>query len=225
MLNFLLNLFFPVSCVGCGRNGCVICEKCLDSIPVLERQECPCCRKLSDFGKLCCGEFYFDNLIVCSRYDKKGLLKRLIENFKYTYDIDTAEILSSFFDRQKDVLYKFFDQWCVVPVPLHSSRLRERGFNQSEILAEYFCEKFSFPMSCALVRDIKTEKQMSLSRAERLLNVKNAFSVCGDLAAKNFILIDDVCTTGATLNECAKALKMAGATKVSAVVLARGDFN
>lgn len=234
MLKFLLNLFFPISCVGCEKNGCVICDKCLNSISTIENQQCPTCRKFSDFGKFCSDDCrnrllldkcFFDNLIVCSRYDKNGLLKRLIENFKYTYNVNTAEILGSFFDRQKGFMYNFFDQWCVVPVPLHASRLRERGFNQSEILAKNFCEKFNLPLSCVLIRDLKTEKQMSLSRDERLINVKNAFSVCEKLVFKNFVLIDDVCTTGSTLNECAKVLKLAGASKVSAVVLARGDFN
>lgn len=112
----------------------------------------------------------------------------------------------------------------VVSVPLHPRRLRFRGFNQSEILAETFAQHFEIPLLLILKRTRYTQPQVQLSREERLHNVRDAFQlVCGkNLSGKTIILIDDVCTTLATLEECSKVLKSAGAEAVHALVLGRG---
>ena len=117
-------------------------------------------------------------------------------------------------------------------VPLHNRRLRERGFNQSQLLAENLVEflnkegqNFIFPPKQILARSKKTESQTQLSRPDRAKNVEDAFAVdaaqAGLIQGQNILLIDDVCTSSATLNECARALKAAGAGTVSGLTLAR----
>jgi ComF family protein len=112
----------------------------------------------------------------------------------------------------------------IVPVPLHPSRLRAREFNQSLLIADRLGRHLMRPVSCTdFIRLFATEPQTSLTRQERLRNLRRAFMVrtAETFAGLRVLLIDDVFTTGTTLNECAKALRSAGAASVSAVTLAR----
>jgi ComF family protein len=112
----------------------------------------------------------------------------------------------------------------IVPVPLHPSRLRDRGFNQSLLLADHLGRHLGRPVSTTeLIRTVATEPQTSLTRSARIRNLRRAFVVRHTEAfgGRNVLLIDDVFTTGTTLNECAKALRSAGAAMVSALTLAR----
>lgn len=229
MLKKILNLLFPLACLGCSKPNTQICDNCLKNIRTLEHQECPTCRKPSIRGEFCSENCknsllnetaYFDNLIVCSRYDKKGVLKKLIEELKYHYSEETALILANFL-KEKLKLLKTENQ-IIIPVPLHSKRIKERGFNQAEALLKAINEK----QTKALKRIVNTEKQAHLNKSERLKNVKDAFATnekyINEIQNNHIILIDDVCTTGATLNECAKVLKEKGAGNITALVLARG---
>jgi ComF family protein len=112
----------------------------------------------------------------------------------------------------------------ILPVPLHGRRLYERGFNQALLLADRIGSRFSLPVCYDnLVRIRPTRPQVELSGRDRVKNVAGAFSLIAPLAVKNcrVLLIDDVFTTGATMNECAKVLKRAGAAHVAALTLAR----
>lgn len=248
----LLNFVFPVSCLGCKSKSVIVCDSCLSGIPLLEHQVCPLCRRKSEFGAVCfeClkdsgrfGErFFFDNLIVCSRYDKNGLLKKLIERFKYKYSEELGGALGGILVRQMRCLNNFFDQvsgsvgeetgvlaenFFFVPVPLHKKRLKDRGFNQAGLLSSFVAQAFGVSVFKPLVRVINTTQQAHLDREGRLKNLKNAFSIKrgfeSQIKGKSIILVDDVCTTGSTLNECSKILKNAGVKKIIALVLARGD--
>jgi len=112
----------------------------------------------------------------------------------------------------------------IIPVPLHPTRLRAREFNQSLLLADQLSRHLARPVSATnLVRTAATDPQTTLSRQERLRNLRNAFEIRRppDLSGKRILLIDDVFTTGATLNECARSLRNAGAGPVFALTLAR----
>ncbi len=110
----------------------------------------------------------------------------------------------------------------VVPVPLHSKRLAERGFNQAQFLGGRVAKEMGWPLEHFLYRSRETKTQTNLTREQRRMNVSSAFACKGDVAGKNILLVDDVITTGATLEECAKVLKRAGAKRVKALVVARG---
>lgn len=110
----------------------------------------------------------------------------------------------------------------VIPVPLHTERLQQRGYNQSALLAETLCDIVGLPLYDNLIyRTRSTRPQVGLTHAERLQNVADAFAATPDVAGKQWLLVDDVCTTGATLEGCAAALWAKGALQVWAVVLAR----
>lgn len=241
----ILSVIFPLNCLGCNQSGLLVCEKCLNSIDSLEFQECPGCRRRSVRG-IFCGEkcrqrlfadgCCFNQLIVCSRYDKNGLLKKIIERFKYKFTEELSGVLSGMIVLQAEKLFKKNDQdsakmavetW-IVPVPLHKKRRKERGYNQAELLSLGLVDSFGWKIVRLLKRTFYTQPQAHLSRKERLKNLKDAFvlrkGVDGSfLAGKRIVLTDDVCTTGSTLNECAKVLKKAGAEEIVALVLARGD--
>lgn len=113
---------------------------------------------------------------------------------------------------------------CVIPVPLHANRLKERGFNQSEIISRPIAEKAAVPLYAnALIRIKETKPQFSLRKRDRILNVKNAFIAgCPDtIKGKQVLLVDDIYTTGSTVNECKKCLLNSGAQSVNCAVLSR----
>jgi ComF family protein len=111
----------------------------------------------------------------------------------------------------------------IVPVPLHASRLRERGYNQSTLLAQQLSHTSGLPLvESALKRIRATSPQVTLNAAERKINVSNAFEASGDIVqGRQVLLVDDVCTTGATLGSSSVALRQAGAASVWAITLAR----
>jgi ComF family protein len=239
LFSYLLSLIFPTSCLGCNTKSVLLCRRCFYTISLLESQECPGCRCTRQYGEFCprcskLGGWYFDSLIVCSKYDKSGLLQKIIKTFKYKFSKELAVYLGDLLIRcvdrpesrsERSELYTFFEQLfnegaLVVPVPLHKKRLKDRGFNQAKILAEFLGR----PVRELLFRKINTPHQARCSRQERLKNLNNAFCVRpGVESVSKVILVDDVCSTGSTLNECAKVLKEAGVSYIACIVLARGD--
>lgn len=154
---------------------------------------------------------FFDNLLLRGRVLKPGLSSGVDwKNFKRAANLPLA-------------ILNFKDD-LIVPVPLAKKRLRWRGFNQAEILAEIFSKKFNLEINSRdLIRVKHRKAQAKLNEASRLKNVKNCFAWQGEnLNKRNIVLIDDVVTTGATLNECAKILKASGAGEVWGLVVAKG---
>jgi ComF family protein len=145
--------------------------------------------------------------------------------FKYNARINLAKPLSQLMINFTNNYLKPGKFDIILPVPLHRNRLRERGFNQSELLAKNLARSTNMPIEPKALRRIKpTIAQAGLSRAKRFANLKAAFRVdkSSAVAGKKLLLIDDVFTTGSTLGECAKALLKAKAESVDALVLARG---
>ncbi len=211
----IIDVFFPRLCVGCGVEGGYLCKCCRIELEILQKQECPRCRSYSIDGEFCCeNDFYFDQLIVALRYRKNGLLKKLLVLFKYKYAKDLVSFLAGF-------LIKWLKEgWILVPIPLDDRKLKQRGFNQSELLALELGNVWN-----CLERQVNPKRQAELGRQERLNNLKGLFSLRSgfDLKGKKIILIDDVATTCTTLNECSKVLKQAGAESICGLVLGRGS--
>ena len=136
-------------------------------------------------------------------------------NLKYNGNKYVAEYLAA--------LISIPPEWaidCVVPIPLHKKRYRVRGFNQSELIARHICSSYDLCLrNDILVRTVNTFQQAMLSREERIKNVIGAFAVKGDCRGLNVLLVDDVCTTGGTITECAKALKATGCSSVYAATV------
>ena len=211
MLDFILDFLFPKKCVGCNEEGSYFCEKCCNEIdfcqPVLVRMKA---------GPL-------EGVVAAGKY--QGTLKEAIHIFKYEKVKDLADSLSEILAkvlRNKNI--DFLQEYSFIPVPLFSKKEKERGFNQSELHLDALKEKINIkcvPQALEKIKD--TLPQMSLKRKERGKNLFGAFAVKDrrEVRGKNIVLLDDVMTTGATLHECAKVLRRAGAKKVFGLILAR----
>lgn len=165
-----------------------------------------------------------DKIFLAGDYEDK-ILHRLIIKYKYNFLKPLGKILARFliiFWNFQSLNHNDFN-FLIIPIPLSKKRLRWRGFNQAEIIAAEFSNYFGYELNLDLKREKHTPPQATLKENERLKNIKSAFTWRGEnLNGRTVILIDDVITTGATLNEAALVLKMAGAHEVCALVLAKG---
>ena len=158
---------------------------------------------------------------IMSPFEYTGSLRQAILDFKFKNHWAYAPLLA---DMMKEYLdsYSIWDEFdYIIPFPLHESRIKERGYNQSELLAVHVSEYLSIPMRTDMLFRIRaTKRQSSLKRIDRVLNVKDAFDCKTDLSGKKILLFDDICTTGNTLQFCASALEDAGAQNICALTLA-----
>lgn len=156
-------------------------------------------------------------------FDYGGALANAIHRFKYVPRADLARPLGDLLVRGvPDAVARPPD--LVVPVPLHPARLVERGFNQAALLARPVARRLGARLGPRLLERVRdTPRQAQLDRVRRATNLVGAFRVRGDVAGRHVLLVDDVRTTGATLTECARALRSAGAGRVTTLVLAAVD--
>jgi len=222
----LLDLVYPPFCVVCGEAGeDHLCAKCVEKIDLIGKQHCRTCGMPTEhFRCTDCEvrEYTFENAASAGVYD--GVLRKAIHSLKYDRRAMLAGPLADLMARCYPDTYLSGRVDVVVPVPIHSSRLVERGFNQARELAEGFARKVRLPVADgALVKTRRTRHQVDLPQDERYVNVKGVFFVKrpAQIAGKRVLLIDDVFTTGSTLNESAQALRDAGAASVCAYTLAR----
>lgn len=229
----LINLIYPLHCAACARpldpiNKERVCKGCLERIRQNPKPYCRKCGRSTDKGNSICAEcrktkLDFDRAWAACLYE--GPMKELIHSLKYngvlSLSTTLSRIINSFIMENSEILNGID---IVTYVPLHSNRMRKRGFNQSLILASNLSKEFAIPLSHALFKAASTRNQNELTRDERLVNLDGAFKLKSgmDLTGVKVLLIDDVMTTGATLSECAKVLKNAGAKVVRCLTLARG---
>ena len=219
-----LELLFPRECVGCGRKGTLLCPSCRVSLVRNPLPNCQKCAAPIQRGYLCsrCREAQHHLDGVHSPYLFEGTMRECIHRLKYRHLRGLAQPLAELLAETTretsipgDVL---------VPVPLHSGRERYRGYNQSALLARELGRLTGLSVDSRLL--LRTKASGAQARAsgieERRRNVEGAFACpAGVAAGKRIILLDDVCTTGATLESCARALKNGGATLVWALTLAK----
>ena len=229
------DVLFPPLCLACSEvlaSGPqdVFCPECRRQITFITGSCCPVCGIIfpdSPSGNHLCGTClekkpWFTSARAAVAYD--GVILDAIHQFKYGRNITTGAALARLlagFDFA-DINLGIFD--AIVPVPLHIKRLRERGFNQSLILARALGKKYSMDVDFSLLKRHKfTLTQTGLDKKEREKNISGAFvAVLPErIQNRNLILVDDVYTTGATINECAKTLVKAGASQVTVLTLAR----
>jgi len=233
-----LDLFFPKKCLGCGHPDTYLCRDCFIRIQIIENNACFFCGKISWKGKICieCAkENGLDRIISATEY-KNPLVREIIKAFKYHFVQELAKPLSQILIKVIENNWKLeIENWklILIPVPLHGSRLRYRGFNQAELLAKEVADYFKLPLETDILkRKISTTPQAKIKDTEkRRVNLKNVFEVnpelvegtCPELVeGKIVILLDDVTTTGATLIEAAKVLKNSGAKEIWGLVVAKG---
>jgi ComF family protein len=219
-----LGLLFPPRCVVCGRVGTLLCGESIAAFDRVPEPFCPVCGEPQTLSGLCprCREHSraFDS--VHSAFLFTGGIRKAIHAFKYQHQRDLAEHLVG---SMVQVLPASTSKGTLVcAVPLFPKREKERGYNQAALLAGELARVWSLPLAAsdALQRVRETQSQVGLDFPARQANVGEAFRARADIfAGRSVLLVDDVCTTGATLHACAKALREAGAEQVRAITLAR----
>jgi ComF family protein len=231
ILQQALDLLFPPRCAACQRSGSILCSPCMATIQPLLPPYCQHCNTPLDASGICKNCQYtplrLNGLRVVSRYE--GTLRACIHALKYAGNRRVAEPLGLLLAQAYRVYGLRADM--IIPVPLHRERVQQRGYNQAVLLAQVCARHTNVPLNSSLVMRIRsTAPQVQLSVRERQSNVAGAFS-CTPAQPKeglrgcHILLIDDVCTTGATLEACAAPLFAAGAQAVWGLVLARPFHN
>ncbi len=227
LANSFLSLFYPILCMGCEREieKGMLCFDCQERLFTSALGVCPKCARPVPYRGRCEGclpRLDLERIRALGLYTPP--FKKMIEEFKYKGKKKLGEIfgdaLSSLLTN--DPILKNADS--LVPIPLHRAKIRERGYNQSEILARRIEENTGLPSNPCLLRKKNTKSQTELSTEERFKNIADAFAFRRgfDISGKNVILIDDVTTSGATLSAAAKVLKENGAKEVYGLVIAKG---
>lgn len=201
-----------------------MCADCVNQITVKPTQKCPMCEKASLYGQVharCKKVYGLDGLSVGLTYT--GLTRRLLAKYKFSYVSDLADTLWDVWMSLVDLqLLQRKGPFLVTAVPLSKRGLRERGYNQAELLAKQLATYLEWEYCSLLKKHRHTPKQSSLPRDKRQLSVRGAFSLIDQslIKGKDILVVDDIWTTGATMRECANVLKRAGAGSVWGAVLA-----
>lgn len=232
MLKYILNILFPEKCIACNKitEANKICNDCWSNCSFITKPYCTICSYPFEFStheNSICGSCIkqkpkYDRAFSLLKYDDAS--KKIIHNFKYHDQLHILEYLVDLLViNGKDLLA---NSNVIIPVPMHKHKLLKRGYNQAALLAMRIAKKTKIHyLPEALIKRQNTAPQAGLDRAEREKKIKNNFSlnlkIKEQLLNKNILLIDDVITTGATINECCKELKKANPKQIYVLSIAK----
>jgi len=232
-LSGLADLLFPPKCVICGAalESDGLCDACLTQVSFIEHPMCPRCGMpypveegvdhlcsdcINDIG----GGRHFSVARSVGIY--KDNILELVHRFKYGRKLSAGRFLGSMMAARAETLFDIRDYDVVIPVPLHREKLKQRGFNQSLLLAREIAGEFDLPVDLGALKRVRdTGPQVSLGGDKRRENVRGAFEAADLIKGKKVLLIDDVLTTGSTVRECSRALVEKGALTVAVYTAAR----
>jgi len=219
-----LDLLFPPRCGICRAGGSLLCADCIDDLPIADGRRCQRCWMPVARAPLCrhCSESPPAYLSIRAPYVMDGAARRLAHELKYEGMTALAEPMSRLMIAHVDTA----DVDLVVAVPLHGSRKRGRGYNQAEELAKHIAALANVPAVRRAVRRIRATAPLvkTMHSEERAAIMRGAFAANREhVDAARVLLVDDVVTTGATLDACAQALRSAGAREVRCITWARAD--
>jgi competence protein ComFC len=229
----LTSLLYPPHCANCQADtlaGSHLCAECAAGAPRVREPFCQQCSQpfsgaiTSEFVCSNCAGRDFHFLCAVSRYRGKGVVKEFIHRFKYNRHFYLRHQLADWMaEALDDPRLQAPPIDFIVPVPLHKARLREREFNQAEVLARLLGRRAGLPVKVCLRRNRYTTTQTRLDRQARMENLRGAFCVrhTPTVTDRHLLLIDDVLTTGSTVEECARILLEAGAASVRVLTAAR----
>ncbi len=226
----LLEFVYPSNCLNCNeyieQSGELICPKCWAKIETFDSIYCAKCTNNIPTGLNCsvCGTKDSIPFVTLGHFGNP--LGEIIRKFKHhSFTKLGPELVDRLLEKHNKLVNKIKAD-LIVPIPLHSYRLKSRRFNQAEILADSLSERIGIPVnSKSLIKIRNTKDQKLLNHNERIKNLKDAYKVFGeDLRDKKIILVDDVITTGATINEARKEITKAGGKVVLAITIATAGF-
>jgi len=245
----LINAIFPPKCVFCGSIGDVFCENCMSNCTLLKEQRCLVCDRPSKNGETHFYHYMSEQPQIneetrlkdqekcpkphspipsqfISPFIYENKVRECIRKSKYSSRLFSCLKRLSF--EGVNIVYEWgfsFENFVVVPIPVSKQRERLRGFNQADIISKIFAKRFNIPVDTSILTRIKDKHaQHSLSRTERFENIKNSFEVGKQgygVLGKKFVLVDDICTTGATFLESSRVLFDAGALDVKCFALSK----
>lgn len=237
LLSTVVNTIYPNKCLNCAENSVnnvhTLCIECWQQLSFITNPYCDLCGAPKNVAEEACSCTmqansikYFKGIRAILLYS--GVTRNLIKKFKYHHCTSLQRLFYKWFSLNLSLPpLHLIDNYVIVPVPLHARKLKERGYNQAWILAKTL-SKYYNKMKCIeniLIRNKYTSSQSKLSQRERKINVQDAFSVNQKyvkfINGRTIILIDDVITTGATVNECAKILLQYNARAVEVIALAK----
>lgn len=229
----VLDLFYPPHCAVCERpfledERAFICGECEGQIERIDQRHlCRCGIPLPDVVGLCpaCGsnQPVLEQIRSFGWYEERAdpthVLSALIKIFKYSGERALAPLLASYLDQAGQTVRPLIEQ--ITFVPMHPKAERQRGFNQAELVARELGKLWAIPVVSTLEKTKDTKPQASLLKAARQENIRGAFRLAKFILCDSILIVDDVCTTGATLNECGRMLKESGVARVYGLTVAR----
>lgn len=231
-MKVFLDLFFPRRCIVCDYvvfpKGNLVCSQCLRKLKIIKEPFCcKCGKQLTEFGK----EYCFDCATKPHKYNKGRALFEYdcIQESIFKFKYQNRQEYSEFYGREVFIhLGNEIKSWnaeALIPVPLHKSKMKKRGFNQSQLLANEISKYFNIPVeNSIIVRCKKTVPQKELDDRARQNNLKKAFKIVGnDVKLKTIIVIDDIYTTGSTIDGMTEQLKNVGIENIFFITLAVGN--
>ncbi|MBI2644826.1 ComF family protein [Candidatus Uhrbacteria bacterium] len=228
MFRWLVDAIFPKQCLRCGREGMWACEECQTAILPYILRGCVICKKESE-GMFCgdCARNTPVSFLFSAYSYMDPFARKMVHALKYEYVADVGAVMGVLLARAYvSCRRETATHARVVPIPIHKKRFRDRGFNQSELIARAYARELQMPIVAgALERVVNTQSQVELSGFDRMKNIAGAFAVHDkeNIQGSIIYLIDDVYTTGATLIEAARTLKNAGAQDVIGLTFAREE--
>ncbi len=218
----IAHLFYPQLCAGCGNdlhgNGQVICLRCLDEIPVTNFH----LHAANPVEKIFWGRVPIAAAASYTYFTKDSLMQQLLHGLKYKGRKETGIFFGKKIGAALLESNRFMDIHAIIPVPLHPKKERKRGYNQATVIAEGISEKMQLPLiTASLIRTGVSDTQTHKNRVERWHNIAGLFKISDKrLKGKHLLLVDDVITTGATLEACAAEILKIEDTRVSIVTIA-----
>jgi len=229
LLDYFLDILFPKRCISClklVKDDTIFCEDCLSKIRIFNSFFCPKCgARIPEFKKICHKE---EKFILGAATDYNDIVKQAIWRLKFKFiqkgAYPLANLLINYF-KNLNFGNKKNKNFIVIPIPLSKKRFKERGFNQTELIAQIFADYFNFKLEKnVLYREKHSKPQSEIDNFNlRRQNVLNCFRVLNKdlIINKNIILIDDVTTSGATFKEAVKALNKSGAKFILALAITK----
>lgn len=218
-----VDFIYPPECAGCNSSGEIWCKDCQESVHTITEPICPLCGYPSIKTEICsnCQETPPPYTALRSWAEYEGPLREALHNLKYKNDLELGNVFSSALVTIIRALNWNFD--FIIPMPISPNHYKVRGYNQSMVIARPIALALGISIANNLVeRNKETRSQVNLNREERFKNLQSAFSAnSAKLLNKKVLLVDDICTTGATISSCSKTLKDAGCSEIYCLTVAR----